>query len=100
MEEGQLMKDMYYRISPIVIELPTLRERKEDIPPLIQKFLRELRTRYNSAVVGISPKAVELCQAYGWPGNIRHLKNAIEYAAVMCPGKWIEPDNLPAYVKP
>jgi DNA-binding NtrC family response regulator len=99
MDEGMLMKEMYYRISPIVIELPALRERKDDIPLLIRKFLRELRTRYNSGVVDISAEAVELCQAYAWPGNIRHLKNAIEYAAVMCPGKWIEPDHLPAYLK-
>jgi DNA-binding NtrC family response regulator len=100
MREGGLMKDMYYRISPIVIELPPLRERKDDIPALINKFLRELRMRYNSGVVTISPDAVLLCQAYAWPGNIRHLKNAIEYAAVMCPGKSIEAENLPAYLRP
>ncbi|MGE5314920.1 MAG: sigma 54-interacting transcriptional regulator [Acidobacteriota bacterium] len=99
MEEGALMKDMYYRISPIVIELPALRDRREDIPLLIRKFLRELRTRYNSPVVGIAPDAAELCQAYNWPGNIRHLKNAIEYAAVMSSGKWIEAEHLPAYLR-
>ncbi|HLP17671.1 MAG TPA: sigma 54-interacting transcriptional regulator [Bacteroidota bacterium] len=99
MDEGVLLREMYYRISPLVIELPALRDRKEDIPPMIKKILRELRARSNSTVVGISPKAIELCQAYHWPGNTRHLKNAIEYAAVMCPGKWIEPDNLPAYVR-
>lgn len=97
--EGALLKDTYYRISPIVIDLPPLRDRSEDIPALIKKFIGELRTRYQSRVIGISKEALDLCTAYGWPGNIRHLKNAIEYAAVMCTGEWIEPKHLPPYVK-
>jgi DNA-binding NtrC family response regulator len=97
--EGALLKDTFYRISPIVIELPALRDRTEDIPALIQKFIGELRARYHSKVIGISKDALEMCAAYRWPGNIRHLKNAIEYAAVMCTGDWIEPKHLPPYVR-
>jgi DNA-binding NtrC family response regulator len=97
--DGMLLKDTFYRISPIVIDLPPLRDRTEDIPQLIKKFIAELHTRYHSKVIGISRDALDLCTAYRWPGNIRHLKNAIEYAAVMCTDEWIEPKHLPPYVK-
>ncbi len=97
--EGALLKDTFYRISPIVIDLPSLRDRKEDIPALIRKFIGDLRMRYHSKVIGISTEALDLCVAYRWPGNIRHLKNAIEYAAVMCTEEWIDVKHLPPYVK-
>jgi DNA-binding NtrC family response regulator len=97
--EGTLLSDTFYRISPIIIELPPLRERTEDIPALINKFIGELRTRYHSKVTGISQEALDLCTAYPWPGNIRHLKNAIEYAAVMCTEDSITPKHLPPYMK-
>jgi DNA-binding NtrC family response regulator len=98
--KGTLLKDTFYRISPIVIDLPPLRDRKEDIPALVKKFISELRTRYHSSVIGISKEALDLCIAYKWPGNIRHLKNAIEYAAAMCTEEWIDVKHLPPYVKP
>jgi DNA-binding NtrC family response regulator len=92
---GTLLKDIFYRISTIVIELPPLRRRREDIPLLIEKFLAELRSRNGTSVVGITSKALELCLTYDWPGNVRHLKNSIEYACTMCTGELIQPENLP-----
>jgi DNA-binding NtrC family response regulator len=97
--DGSLLQGTFYRLSPLVIELPPLRERKEDIPDLIKKFIAELRTMYHSKAIGVSKDALDICTAYRWPGNIRHLKNAIEYAAVMCTGELIEPRHLPPYLK-
>jgi len=97
--EGVLLKDTFYRISPVVIELPPLRNRTEDIPGLVRKFIAELRTRYRSRVVGMTDEALDLCMAYAWPGNIRHLKNAVEYAAVMCTEELIDVKHLPPYVR-
>jgi len=99
LREDFLQKNMFYRISPIIIELPPLRNRREDIPLLIEKFLTELqKNEKQKNILGISPEAIHLCIKYNWPGNIRHLKNAIEYAIVMCSGQWIQPDDLPCYL--
>lgn len=86
------------RLSPIVIELPPLRERREDIPILIERFMAEARSDRNVAVTAISGEALACCLEYSWPGNIRHLKNAIEYACVMSGGGKIFPSHLPEYV--
>lgn len=86
------------RISSIQIDLPPLRDRREDIPLLIDGVLENLRERSGRPVKGISPEALQACEAYTWPGNVRHLKNAIEYACIMSGGEIILPEHLPAYV--
>jgi DNA-binding NtrC family response regulator len=86
------------RFSPILIEMPSLRQRKEDIVLLIDVFLDDLRLRLGCAVPGIAPAALELCEEFNWPGNIRQLRSAIEYASVMCGGQLIQPHHLPSYV--
>jgi len=86
------------RLSPIVIELPPLRERREDIPSLVRNFMAEARSERNVAVNAISDEALTCCLEYAWPGNVRHLKNAIEYACVMSGGGKIFPSHLPDYV--
>ena len=96
---GHLNKDLYYRIGAITIELPPLRNRRKDIPMLIEKFLQELHTRYGSSVERISQEALSICLAYDWPGNVRHLKNAIEYASIMCGTETIRPEHLPFYLQ-
>jgi two-component system, NtrC family, response regulator HydG len=96
--KGKLQKDMFFRISPIVIELPPLRNRREDIPSLIERFISEMPQRRHHSVEGITPAALELCLAHNWPGNIRNLRNAIEYASVLCPGSFIRPEDLPEYL--
>jgi two-component system, NtrC family, response regulator HydG len=98
---GTLSKEMFYRISPIVLELPPLRQHKEDIPFLIEKFLTDLRVnnKNKSTLTGISQEAMLACLKYDWPGNVRHLKNALEYAFIMCTGSLIELDHFPAYLR-
>jgi transcriptional regulator with PAS, ATPase and Fis domain len=98
LSDGELQKELYYRISPIVIELPPLRERKEDINLLIDWFIQELNARYGCSIQAMSQEALALCLRYDWPGNVRHLKNAIEHAAVMCVGQVIRPEHLPVYL--
>jgi two-component system, NtrC family, response regulator HydG len=96
--KGKLEKDMFFRISPIVIELPSLRHRREDIPLLIEKFIVEMQLRQRKPLEGITPAALELCLAYDWPGNIRNLRSAIEYASIMSSSSFIQPVDLPDYL--
>ncbi len=98
LQNGLLQKEMFYRISPIVIEVPPLRERREDIPFLVEKFLIELRDQHQGTVLGMTPEALHLFLEYDWPGNVRRLKNAIEYALVMRTSQWIKPEDLPSYL--
>jgi len=95
---GPATRGILDRISPIQIELPALRDRREDIPMLIEGVLEELRDRTGSPPKGISPAAVRACEMFAWPGNVRHLKNAIEYASIMSGGEVIMPEHLPDYV--
>ena len=91
-------EDFASRLAAITITLPPLRARRSDIPVLIERFLREMRDRYMNPVQGISPEALKLCSAFTWPGNVRQLKTAMEYAAIMARGGMIEPEHLPAYL--
>jgi DNA-binding NtrC family response regulator len=97
-KDGVFGEEWFLRLSPMVIEIPPLRERREDIPVLIENMMGDLRTRHGSSVNSISSKAQELLIAYEWPGNVRSLKNAIEYALVMAKGPVIEAEDLPLYV--
>lgn len=96
--DGALRKEIYYRINPIVIELPRLRERREDIPPLVDRFIQQANSRHGTEVTGIDDEALARCAAYHWPGNIRELKNAVEYAVLMTRSARIAPDSLPLYM--
>lgn len=92
-EEGRFREDLYYRLSIIPIELPPLRERPEDIPLLIEHFLK----RYSAATpITVSAAAFECLKAYPWPGNVRELQNAVERLVVLNHGEVIEPEHLPA----
>ncbi len=90
-EEGRFRQDLYYRIAVIVIEVPPLRERAEDILPLARSFLG---TQGESPKV-LSPSAEALLTAYAWPGNIRELRNAMLRAAILAPGDRILPEHFP-----
>lgn len=98
-QSGRLSKEMFYRISTMAIELPPLRQRQEDIPLLIDRFLADLRQHDGKSSLEIAAEALQLCLDYDWPGNIRQLKNAIEYASIMCTGGSIGPQDLPSYVR-
>jgi DNA-binding NtrC family response regulator len=98
LEDGMLRKEIYHRVSPIIINLPPLRERREDIPFLIDQFLPNGDHRKAQDNLMISQQALEVCLAYDWPGNVRQLRNAIEYAVLMCHGHTIQTEHLPLYV--
>ena len=91
--------DLFYRLKVIQITLPPLRERKEDIPLLVDHFIVRLNRYYSKRIVGISPGAEELLVHYLWPGNVRELENAIEHAFVLATGVVLEAKDLPPEIR-
>jgi DNA-binding NtrC family response regulator len=94
--QGKLREDLFYRLNVFAIQLPPLRDRKEDIPLLAQAFVREFSTRNGRTVAGVSDRAMQTLERYHWPGNVRELRNVIERATIVARGDMIEPDDLPA----
>jgi len=98
-KEGRFREDLYYRLNVIPIHVPPLRERKTDIPLLLDHFLRQARVRYDRAPAGFSKSALALMMDYHWPGNIRELQNVVQFATVRCPEPLIRPEDLPAEIR-
>jgi len=92
---GQFREDLYYRLNVVTIELPPLRERREDIPLLAEHFLKKLALENQKKVAGFSPEATEFLLRYDWPGNVRELENAIERAVILAKSSLIESADLP-----
>ncbi len=92
---GLFREDLYYRLNVIPIFLPPLRERREDIPLLIDHFIKRYSKLNNKTMIGIAEDALELCEAYDWPGNVRELENAIENAIVLGEGETLLAEHLP-----
>ena len=88
-------EDLYYRLKVITIVVPPLRERKEDIPALIDCFIADFNRRHGGKIEGIAPHALKILMEYDWPGNVRELKNAVESAAVLAGGDTIGADGFP-----
>ena len=99
MEEGRFREDLYYRLHVITIQLPPLRERKEDIPLLAQHFLEKYGEENGKPGLELTPDALDLLMDYDWPGNVRELENVIERAVVLCPGPRIGTDLIPEHVR-
>ena len=93
-DEGLFRDDLLYRLKVIEIDLPPLRDRKEDLPALAEHLLQRIRSKLNREVHGFSPGAVKKISEYDWPGNVRELENAIERALILCDGSEITPDLL------
>ena len=93
--EGRFRQDLYYRLAIISIFLPALRERKEDIPPLVSFFLAHYNQKFRKSVQGITEETRRLLMNYDWPGNVRELKNALERAMILEDGNQLRPDDLP-----
>ena len=94
-DEGRFREDLYYRINTFTIDLPPLRDRRDDIAPLAGYFLRRFAGEAGKDIRSFSPEAAALLRRYSWPGNVRELKNAIERAVVLCSGTEILPTDLP-----
>ncbi|HAX10287.1 MAG TPA: sigma-54-dependent Fis family transcriptional regulator [Marinobacter hydrocarbonoclasticus] len=82
-EEGRFRADLFYRLNVFPVKIPPLRERLEDLPLLVEHFLEKFHAQYNKRTLGLSDKALELCLAYHWPGNIRELENVIERGVIL-----------------
>jgi len=94
-EAGQFRQDLYYRLNVVSLEMPPLRERREDIMLLANYFLDKYGARCNRKLKGFSPEARTCLMAYDWPGNVRELENTIERAVVLGTTEWIIPEDLP-----
>jgi len=98
-ELGDFRRDLYFRLNVLNIELPPLRERKEDIPLLVAEFIREASARHDRFFVGISDEAMRILQDHAWPGNVRELRNLVESMVVLAPGRRIEAQDIPGEVR-
>lgn len=99
MEEQRFREDLYYRLHVITVQLPALRERKDDIPLLVQHFLHKYGTENEKPGLELRPDALDLLLEYDWPGNVRELENAIERAVVLSTGPTIGEDLVPDQVR-
>ena len=97
-KSSKMREDLYYRLNVFEMELPPLRQRKDDLPLLIQAFLAEFSARNGKSVTAVDPAAMRILDAYHWPGNVRELRNVIERAVILSSGEFVEPKHLPPLV--
>lgn len=98
-EQGKFREDLFYRLNVITIDVPPLRERKEDIPLLVAHFIEKYNIENKKSIERVSEEAMELLLSYHWPGNVRELENCIERAVVICKSNIIKPVDLPDYIR-
>ncbi|HET9985540.1 MAG TPA: sigma-54 dependent transcriptional regulator [Longimicrobiales bacterium] len=98
-ELGGFRRDLYYRLNVLSIHLPSLHERREDIPVLVDAFIRQMSREHGLAPVTLAPETMALLLEYEWPGNVRELRNLIESMVVLAPGRVIGPEDLPLSVR-
>jgi PAS domain S-box-containing protein len=93
--QGRFREDLYYRLRTVPLFIPPLRDRPEDIPPLIEHFIDQFNKKYKKEIRGLDPKVLALLQKYSWPGNVRELQRVLEYAFVFVKGHIITQKHLP-----
>jgi DNA-binding NtrC family response regulator len=93
---GNFREDLYYRLRVVEIRVPPLRERPEDIIPLVHFFTKRLLERFKLPRLSLDPASLTRLEEYPWPGNVRELENAIERATIMSEDGWIRPEHLPS----
>jgi DNA-binding NtrC family response regulator len=98
-EEGRFRADLFYRLNVLRIYLPPLRERPEDIPILVRRFIQDYSAQHDRAFRGISAEAMQLLMEYPWPGNVRELRNLVESMVVLAPDHEIQPGDLPRHIR-
>ncbi len=97
--EKLFREDLFFRLNVVAIELPPLRDRRSDIPLIVDSTLRELCREYDKTLTGIQGDALDVLAAYAWPGNVRELKNAVESAVIVAPGPEIRLADIPAWIR-
>lgn len=97
-QKGEFREDLYYRLNVVTINIPPLRERKDDIPLLAEHFLKKYSAHVNGRVKGISLKAMQALMNYEWPGNVRELENVIERTIILSKNSYIQPEDLPEQI--
>lgn len=98
-EAGRFRDDLYYRLNVITLQLPPLRDRKEDIPLLCNHFLEKYNLKENKDIKSFSPDAMQVLMDYEWPGNVRQLENTVSHAVILTQSKFIERRHLPKFLK-
>ncbi len=96
--QGRFRQDLFFRLNVLHLEIPPLRQRREDLRLLTEHFLQQMAQRIRKKVQGLDKETVALLYRYHWPGNVRELRNVIEYAVNMCQGKWITTEDLPEHL--
>jgi DNA-binding NtrC family response regulator len=99
-DRGKFREDLYYRLDVFRMTLPPLRERRDDIPMLIDEFLKRYNMAFQKSIAGISPECIGLLESYDWPGNVRELKNVIQRGVLVCPKDILLPEHLPGRFRP
>jgi two-component system response regulator HydG len=97
--QGRFREDLYFRVNTVAIDLPPLRERREDIPLLAEAFLREFAADRRREIEGFSDEAIDMLEMYPWPGNVRELRNVVERAVLFCRGQSVTVDELPPQIR-
>ena len=95
MKQGQFRPDLYYRLNVVPLKLPPLRERIDDLPMLVDFFIKRYNVRFKKTVAGMAASTVRLLSNYWWPGNIRELENLVERLVAIVPHEWITDEDLP-----
>ncbi len=98
--DGRFRQDLFYRLNVVTMKLPTLTERREDIPVLVDHFVEESNAIQGKAITGVSEDVMQLLMRHDFPGNIRELENILEYAFILCPSGFIQIEHLPEYLHP
>jgi DNA-binding NtrC family response regulator len=99
-KKGRFREDLYFRLHVFTIHLPPLKERREDVPLLVQHFIEKFNAETGKHVQGVTPGAMEVLQSYAWPGNIRELRNTVERAMILTDGDTIDQEHLPPDMRP
>jgi two-component system response regulator AtoC len=99
-QRGGFREDLFYRLNVLSLRLPALRERREDIPLLVEHFIARMNARMGLAITGVTPEAMRALMEHEWPGNVRELENTVERAMVLCEGTQIDVESLPDKLHP
>jgi transcriptional regulator with PAS, ATPase and Fis domain len=94
MRQGRFRLDLYYRLNVIQLAIPPLRERRDDILPLVNHFINSFNQKFKRQIKGVSPHTAELLLAHDWPGNVREVRNTVERAMVLEESSWVQPSSL------